>query len=310
MSHTLDLLTDSDTHGTPDGYRAGCKTNHCPSPVPCHTVYLRYVGDWGFARRVDAGESAVDIIAAEVADAAARAERDRVAERAEKRRLHAEHVAREARKTERKPRKPRPVKEPRPTIADTHGAEIRRMHGEGANDSRIAGALGLSINTVRYVRAVVFGLPAAAVSIGGIPASRFDELTALHGEGLNDLQISVRMNVDRGAVWRVRKKLGLPLIPAPKGTHTPPAESSHLAAVRAAHAEGLTDAEIGARVGISKAWANALRRRLGLQANTKKPTRSFVEQPHGVFARYRSGCRCPECREANAAMSRKYREAS
>lgn len=310
MSRTLDLLADSDIHGTPDGYRAGCKTGHCPSPVICRDVYVRYVGDWSFARRVDAGESAVVIIAAEIAEAAAVRERDAAAARAEKRREHAKHVARERRITPapQRVRKPKPKAEARPKFADLHGAEIARLNGEGVNDSKIAAALGLPVHTVRYVRGTVLKLPPVVMSIGGVTPDRFGEVAALHAENLDDGQIAERMGTDRMSVWKIRTKLGLPIHQAPRKGH-PGAESKHLAAVRAAHGEGLTDAEIAARVGISKAWANALRNRLELPPNTTS-TRSFPEQPHGTTSRYRSGCRCDECRDANAAMARRYREAS
>ena len=52
---TLDLLDDSFPHGTPNGYRRGCRTAACPALIPCRTVHTRYVGDFSFARLFDAG---------------------------------------------------------------------------------------------------------------------------------------------------------------------------------------------------------------------------------------------------------------
>lgn len=311
MSRTLDLLVDSNIHGTPDGYRAGCKTGHCPSPVLCRDVYVRYVGDYGFARRVDAGESPADIIAAEVADAEARAARDVAAARAESRREHEEHVAREQRKVPKpRVRKPKPVKEHKPTVVEQYGAEITRLNGQGCTDSMIAAKLELSLSTVQWARAKVLHLPRVARSIGAITPDRFDEVKALNAQKLSDLEIAARMGVDRQSVAKVRMRFDLPFYPSARGTGTPRPESSHLEDVRRAHGDGLSDGEIAARIGISKAWANALRNRLGLPANVKGKVRSFVEQPHGSFARYRSGCRCGDCRAANAAQSQKYRRAS
>ncbi|HQZ36114.1 MAG TPA: hypothetical protein PK020_16930 [Ilumatobacteraceae bacterium] len=59
---TLDLLDDSFPHGTPTGYRQGCRTAACPAVIPCRTVYTRYVGDFTFARRLDAGMSLAEIL--------------------------------------------------------------------------------------------------------------------------------------------------------------------------------------------------------------------------------------------------------
>ncbi|KDA04643.1 hypothetical protein DC31_05735 [Microbacterium sp. CH12i] len=66
---TLDLLDDSFPHGTPTGHRKGCRTAACPAVIPCRTVYTRYVGDFTFARRLDAGMSLTEILEQ---DAAAR----------------------------------------------------------------------------------------------------------------------------------------------------------------------------------------------------------------------------------------------
>ena len=52
---TLDLLDDSFPHGTPDGYRRGCRTAACPALIPCRTVHTRYAGDFSFAKLIDAG---------------------------------------------------------------------------------------------------------------------------------------------------------------------------------------------------------------------------------------------------------------
>lgn len=59
---TLDLLDDSFPHGTPAGHRQGCRTAACPAVIPCRTVYTRYVGDFTFARRLDAGMSLTEIL--------------------------------------------------------------------------------------------------------------------------------------------------------------------------------------------------------------------------------------------------------
>ena len=75
---TLDLLDDSFPHGTPDGYRQGCRSAACPAVIPCRTVHSRYSGDYSFARLIDAGVPLAEILerdAAERADHVDRGER-------------------------------------------------------------------------------------------------------------------------------------------------------------------------------------------------------------------------------------------
>lgn len=61
----LDRLEDGYPHGTPDGYRQGCKGSHCPEGdagrLSCVQAYTRYQSDYGYRRRVDEGMSPVEL---------------------------------------------------------------------------------------------------------------------------------------------------------------------------------------------------------------------------------------------------------
>lgn len=76
---TLDLLDDSFPHGTPDGYRRGCRTIACPAAIPCRTVHTRYAGDYTFAKRLDNGIPLAEILELDNAAKAQARQRDRAA---------------------------------------------------------------------------------------------------------------------------------------------------------------------------------------------------------------------------------------
>lgn len=75
-----DIITNlAYPHGTTDGFRGGCNTNHCPSEVACRTVHTRYNGDWAFRRQIHAGMTPLEIVTLERTQAqeAMEAERSR-----------------------------------------------------------------------------------------------------------------------------------------------------------------------------------------------------------------------------------------
>jgi hypothetical protein len=76
---TLDLLDDSFPHGTPTGYRNGCRTAACPALIPCRTVHTRYAGDYTFAKRFDSGMPLAEILELDAAARAQARQRDRAA---------------------------------------------------------------------------------------------------------------------------------------------------------------------------------------------------------------------------------------
>ena len=109
---TLDLLDDSFPHGTPNGYRRGCRTAACPALIPCRTVHIRYVGDFSFARLFDAGTPLAEILERDAAardearqsdKIAAREERDAAADAARTRRAKPTSTPRAKRAASPKP---------------------------------------------------------------------------------------------------------------------------------------------------------------------------------------------------------------
>lgn len=73
----FDLLADGFPHGTVEGFNQGCRGSQCPAVIQCRVVQLRYAGDYGFRKRLDAGMSVDEIVAAERVDAAVAVERVR-----------------------------------------------------------------------------------------------------------------------------------------------------------------------------------------------------------------------------------------
>lgn len=134
---TLDLLDDSFPHGTPNGYRRGCRTAACPALIPCRTVHTRYVGDFSFARLFDAGTPLTEILERDAAARdearqsdknAARKERDAAAMAARPRRAKPTPTPRAKRAAAPKPaRQPHPAQDshPRPS---TPAAPRTRTH--------------------------------------------------------------------------------------------------------------------------------------------------------------------------------------
>lgn len=264
MSHTLELA--SIEHGTIDGYRAGChgSRNSCGAPYSCAEVYTRFQGDWGFRRRVEAGETPAAIIEAEIADAAAVRERDKAAALAAKRSAAADHAKRAARKTT--PRKPKEVKPPRVTLATQIGDDVKRLHAEGLSDVAIARELGVRVESVHYVR---------------------------------------------------NRQLQLPRNVRARAARVPSARELRNARVVELHAAGKTDGEIAVELGIKRAAANQIRRRLGLKVNpepaavrTVTPRRARAPRREvagcGTNASYARGCRCDACCEARRTYHREY----
>lgn len=62
---SMDLFEDGFPHSTPAGYEAGCRGSHCPGKdehgFSCSEAHVRYAGDYGYRRRVDAGEGPAEI---------------------------------------------------------------------------------------------------------------------------------------------------------------------------------------------------------------------------------------------------------
>lgn len=184
------ILDETFPHGTPDGYLKGCRGGHCPNQIACRDVHRRYSGDYGFRKKIDAGESAVDITEAE-----ARAVRDAAeAEKAAKRMTGAakrNHV----------------VKTARTGSLEARHKAVRHLHSEGLRDFEIAAQLGVGRRYITDVRNDLRLAPHREIS--AVIVKR------LHGQGLTDTEIYEHVNktrkrkVNRRSVSSVRLRLGL-----------------------------------------------------------------------------------------------------
>lgn len=316
MSHTLELAAI--THGTVDGYRAGChgSRNSCGAAISCAEAYTRYQGDWGFRKRINAGENPADIITAELAELEAVRARDKAATAAAKRAANTAHQQREQRVRARKTgqQTPRP---PRPALIPSKGTLIRddvaRLHDEELTDVAIAAELHVSAHLVGQVRRDL-GLP-RIIKTQQTPASsaralRAEKVRELHAEGKTDRQIAEVIGVTAPAANQIRRRLRLPVNREDRTRWAASVTSrvDRRPEITRLHGEGMTDAAIATELGISKNRVGELRRDLGLKANgTHHSKWDGVElSGHGTNASYARGCRCEPCTTARREYHRDY----
>lgn len=65
--------------------------------------------------------------------------------------------------------------------------------------------------------------------------------------------------------------------------------------------QGLSDQEVADKVGVSSRTVLRWRTRYRIASQWTPPL-----SPHGTTARYKSGCKCPDCRAANADQHRSW----
>lgn len=323
MSHTLDLLSTVE-HGTVAGYRAGChgSTISCGAIVSCAAVFVRYQGDWGFRKRVDAGESPVDIFAAELAELDAVRARDKAANRKVK--ADGARIAEErTQKQRRMSAKPKPQV---PTLAEQISEDVRRLIGEGKTGKEIAVILGVSVFAVSRARRAL-DLKTSRQSIDRAEVAR------LNGEGWSDTKIALHIGVANSSISNIRRnELQLPKVPtshAPKATETARARRARL--IADLHALGKHDGEIAEALDLNRSTVYQARVRLGLPLNrqtSRKPktaperpeqdtahdepqeAREAVIRAHGTPQGYTDGCRgrgCPSTPTCTDAMLEQHR---
>lgn len=74
---TMDLFEDGFPHSTREGYEAGCRGSACLGKLEngfsCSEAAVRYAGDYGYRKRVEAGMTPAEIADADAADRAAAA---------------------------------------------------------------------------------------------------------------------------------------------------------------------------------------------------------------------------------------------
>ncbi len=222
---SADIITDvTFPHGTPEGFGRGCKTRHCPSPVSCRDVHVRYVSDWAYRSAVDAGVSPVEILGREAVEA----ERVRLVERDAVRAARA--------KPKPKPRPKRPVSDG--NHDERFWAEVRRLNAEGLSDAEIGRRVGRTKNGVRYARDRM-GLPVNRMRIRGR-----DRIRELHAQGLTDKEIAAELGTTRAILSNRRKRMGL--------TNNGGRKPSTRPLILALHEQGIGRAEIAARVGVGE----------------------------------------------------------
>lgn len=316
MSRTLELLSEME-HGTVDGYRAGChgSTASCGATVSCTDVYIRYQGDWGFRKRVDAGENPADIVADEAAELEAIRERDKVANR------KAKSDAARAEK-ERDERKARAAE---PNLTARIGADVRRLTEAGRTVREIAAELSVSLMSVTRTRQALGIRTRKRRSIIDV-----SEVARLHAEGFSDTAISKQLGVANSTISTIRReKLHLPRVAAKAARvdeESPRARRQRR--LIELHSQGLTDGQIADALGSTRTAIYQARERLGLPLNRQKsrgpykprttPTPDKCSEDatataeHGTPEGYTAGCRgrgCPSTPTCTDAMLNAHRAA-
>ncbi|MCT1363944.1 helix-turn-helix domain-containing protein [Microbacterium sp. p3-SID131] len=313
MSHTLEVLSTAE-HGTVDGYRAGCHGSavSCGATVSCADVYIRYQGDWGFRKRVDAGENPVDIFAEEAAELDAVRERDKAANR------KAKAAAARAEK-ERDEKKARAAA---PNLTERIGDDVRRLISEGKTVREIAAELKVAIASVTRTR--------EALGIKGPPPRIIvdvAEVARLHAEGYSDTVIARRMGVANSTIRRTKLKLPR-LSPKVARAHEESPRAARQRRIVELHGQGMTDQQIADELGITRSAVYQARGRLDLPLNrsrtrgpSKPRTTPRVERvelapaadvTHGTPDGYTAGCRgrgCPTSPTCTDAMLAAHRAA-
>lgn len=182
---TLDLLDDSFPHGTPNGYRRGCRTAACPALIPCRTVHTRYVGDFSFARLFDAGTPLAEILER---DAAARDEArqsDKIAARKER---HAAAMA-------ARPRRAKPTPTPTPRAKRAAAPKPARQP-QPASDERLRPSTPAAPRTRTH--ASYQWIDRARAAAGQLP----QDLVGAFTQAVDRYEADLDRHVDELAQWR------------------------------------------------------------------------------------------------------------
>ena len=231
---SADILTDATyPHGTPAGFRGGCRGGACPAPVTCRDVFTRYNGDYAFRKAVDAGIPVAEFIATEA----------RIAE-----------TTRAAQAARRPARVGRAQQKRLPGVASTENqAQVLALYREGMTDKEIAVKLGKTRDQVTAVRKHL-ALPVHRRE------STDDRIRACHAQGMNDIQIAKHLNLGHEHISTRRRVMGLVRIPVKQRRISDEQ-------MRDAHARGLTDRQVANEFMVDPRTAAKRRRSLGLPLN-------------------------------------------
>ena len=281
----LDMMEDSFPHGTTDGYRQGCRTNHCPAPIVCHVVRTRYASDWTFRKRIDAGWTAAEILAQDEVETVAATAAERASmewqrwsrrDREHLARLHGEGytyriIARTLGRTTtgvataakrmglteagRKRVNSAVVTEKgivRMPWTDDALAELRRLTDEGVADEKIAAVLGRSKHAIHTKRNELKWHKQKAEKV--IPHGSYAGYAAGCGKS-PDCPSTPTCHEAAVVYWREQseaKRRDAGTEPRKRFTE------DDFAQVRELHAQGMTRRAIAAQVGMSGAYVGRI----------------------------------------------------
>lgn len=147
-----DIIHDTNyPHGTIEGFKDGCTTNHCPSDVSCATVHTRWAGDWAFHRQFESGMTPIEIVTLERKQAQEAAEAAHAAEKAERAQRSAEtrEAARERHNATRRAKRAANLI-PQTALVPRH--QLRELVNQGLTDREIGERLGLTRRQIAGAR--------------------------------------------------------------------------------------------------------------------------------------------------------------
>ncbi len=293
---TLDLLDDSFPHGTPDGYRQGCRSAACPAVIPCRTVHSRYSGDYSFARLIDAGVPLAEILERDAAERANARQGDRAAAREARRAADTpakRTPSRKAPPTPRAKRKPAPGRD-----VDEYQRALEQRSDELARwqieRRRLREALAL-ITEQLEAATIATG---AGLSLGGVIEQALLQATQRHAAAAAELAAHDEQRPSPPTKPRRQTT------PRPRTSTTPRQLQPH--GTHACRARGCDRPEcIEAGRTYHREWM------------AKRATAPIPRQHHGTAYGYQLGCKdrdqCPaetSCADASLAEERRRRRES
>lgn len=287
---TLDLLDDSFPHGTPNGYRRGCRTAACPALIPCRTVHTRYVGDFSFAKLIDAGVPLAEIRERDAAAIAESRQRDKIAAR-EERRAAAEPT---------RPQRTKPAPKPKAKAKAVTAPKAAPAPAERARRSTPRARTHPGYHWLDKARGDAERLPA--------------ELASTFSEAIDSYEAELDRHVDELAQWRsdhrglraqlraAAETLKTATIAAGTGLSVGGAIEGALQAATLQH-HAAADALAGHARPTPPARPRMPRPRAVRATRAPQPRQL---QPHGTNACRARGCDRPECIEAGREYHRQW----
>ncbi|WP_136057278.1 hypothetical protein [Microbacterium sp. K24] len=232
LNHTI-------PHGTLDGYRAGCRGSGCPAQLSCEKTHIRYQGDYGFRKALNAGITPEEYLTRERAASVTTVRTQQTASTAVTR----GRVARGRQYVRKEPGVP---------ITENQ-RQVLALHKDGLTDGEIAERMGKTREQINATRHHLHLKPNRA-------AATDDHIRTLHSKGFSDILIAKELGRNLEHVRSRRRNMKLPLNP-----HRPPVIVT--ADLRRLHGEGLTDKQIAERLDTDPRYVARRRRKLHLAPN-------------------------------------------